>query len=571
MVPPREARHGSLGVRRAADGRWLLRLAQALSLAALCLWIVMLWVPVFASPEDSSEAPHPPRIIVTALGGPPFDLDEARVSNVLVALGVLTCAAAAFLLSVRARPDSHPWPDVAPYLWPDVVARLWSDVVARLWSVGTLFLSLCAFLVLAELWANPPTIMWDAVDDKGLPVFGTVVAQPAPGAGLWLLGCVCLLAAGVCGLLSDVRRRRGVPGDGTALHQGTAPVHYSNSRITPWPRGNRTHRWAQRLPWVALACWVLMIWVPIFDSGDHGDDRLTVTSLGRVPFDLADLAPEVILPWAVVLACAATAKRFATFAHWPPLSVAVGVGLFIQQATMVIDLPRKRVESTDAAGEKFSALIVGYPSAGHYLWTIGCWALIAAGICGLLSDRRRIDRQMQRQAQRPPEEIIRRRQRKLQQWARWLPFVAVAMWIATIFIPVVDSFNDDGPRIRLTSLGDWTFDDGGEVLPPFIFLWALMVAIAALGLGFASDLWWNVTAVLIAALIVFILVGIVLSPPVTLWDGQLPDGTPTGGMEVGRPSFGFGLWLIGAASLAAAGVCGFAAKAQRPRHTVEGA
>ena len=238
---------------------------------------------------------------------------------------------------------------------------------------------------------------------------------------------------------------------------------------------------------------------------------------------------------------------------------------------MVIDLPRKRVESTDAAGEKFSALIVGYPSAGHYLWTIGCLALVAAGISGLLSDRRRIDRQMQRQAQRPPEEIIRRRQRKLQQWARWLPFVAVAMWIATIFIPVVDSFNDDGPRIRLTSLGDWTFDDGGEVLPPFIFLWALVVAIAALGLGFASDLWWNVTAVLIAALIVFILVGIVLSPPVTLWDGQLPDGTPTGGMEVGRPSFGFGLWLIGAASLAAAGVCGFAAKAQRPRHTVEGA
>ncbi|WP_262775921.1 hypothetical protein [Brevibacterium permense] len=26
------------------------------------------------------------------------------------------------------------------------------------------------------------------------------------------------------------------------------------------------------------------------------DDRLTVTSLGRVPFDLADLTPGVILP-----------------------------------------------------------------------------------------------------------------------------------------------------------------------------------------------------------------------------------------------------------------------------------
>lgn len=60
------------------------------------------------------------------------------------------------------------------------------------------------------------------------------------------------------------------------------------------------------------------------------------------------------------------------------------------------------------------------------------------------------------------------------------------------------------------------------MLPPFILLWAL--AIAAIGLGFAPDQWWNATAV-----------------------------------------------LIGAALLAAAGVCGSAANAQRPRHTVEGA
>ena len=242
---------------------------------------------------------------------------------------------------------------------------------------------------------------------------------------------------------------------------------------------------------------------------------------------------------------------------------------------MVTDLPRERVTSTDAAGEKLSAFIVGYPSEGHYLWTIGCLALIAAGISGLLSDRRRIDRQrqrqMQRQAKRPSEKIIRRRQRKLQKWARLLPFIAVAMWVATIFVPVVDSFNGDGPRVRMTSLGEWTVDDGGEVLPLFILFWAFLVGFAALGLGFSSDQWWNVTAVVMAALIVFILVAILLNPPTIMWDGQLPDGTPTGGMEVGRPSFGFGLWLIGAASLATAGICGFAAKAQRPRHTVEGA
>ncbi|WP_127363894.1 hypothetical protein [Brevibacterium linens] len=123
----------------------------------------MLWVPICASAEDTSESPHPPRIIVTALGGAPFDLEEARMPYILVALGVFACAASALLLTVRSQPDMHPWP----------------DVVARMWSVGTLFLSLCAFLVLAELLMNLPTIMWDAVDDQGRPIFGTVVAQPS--------------------------------------------------------------------------------------------------------------------------------------------------------------------------------------------------------------------------------------------------------------------------------------------------------------------------------------------------------------------------------------------------------
>ncbi len=120
----------------------------------------MLWVPICASPEDTSESPHPPRIIVTALGGAPFDLEEARMPYILVALGVFACAASALLLTVRSQPDMHPWP----------------DVVARMWSVGTLFLSLCAFLVLAELLMNLPTIMWDAVDDQGRPI---EVGEPA--------------------------------------------------------------------------------------------------------------------------------------------------------------------------------------------------------------------------------------------------------------------------------------------------------------------------------------------------------------------------------------------------------
>ncbi|WP_262775919.1 hypothetical protein [Brevibacterium permense] len=73
--------------------------------------------------------------------------------------------------------------------------------------MGTLFLSVCVFLVLADLSANLPTITWDAVDDRGRPVFGMVVAEPALGAGLWT----------ICGLLGDVRRRR------------ATPAHYENA------------------------------------------------------------------------------------------------------------------------------------------------------------------------------------------------------------------------------------------------------------------------------------------------------------------------------------------------------
>src|SRR5690606_41007369 len=68
---------------------------------------------------------------------------EARMPYILVALGVFACAASALLLTVRSQPAMHPWP----------------DVVARMWSVGTLFLSLCAFLVLPELLMNLPTII----------------------------------------------------------------------------------------------------------------------------------------------------------------------------------------------------------------------------------------------------------------------------------------------------------------------------------------------------------------------------------------------------------------------------
>lgn len=39
--------------------------------------------------------------------------------------------------------------------------------------------------------------------------------------------------------------------------------------------------------------------------------------------------------------------------------------------------------------------------------------------------------------------------------ARWLPFVTLGAWVAMIWVPVLDSGNDDGPRLLITSLGEY--------------------------------------------------------------------------------------------------------------------
>ncbi|MGO3065354.1 MAG: hypothetical protein ACTIID_06765 [Brevibacterium linens] len=121
----------------------------------------------------------------------------------------------------------------------------------------------------------------------------------------------------------------------------------------------------------------------------------------------------------------------------------------------------------------------------------------------------------------------------------------------------------------MTSLGDWSLD---STTPPdtfYLVLWALIITIAVLGLFFPSARWWAAAAMLIGALIVVLLIGLVLEPPLLMWDGQLPDGTPTGGMEIGCPSVGYGLWVVGAAALISAGISGLLAQTKRPRPAIQ--
>lgn len=123
-------------------------------------------------------------------GGRALDLDGAQISVLsqisvaLIGLGVVICALSACVLRFFPRLSLRPW------------------------SIATHALSLCAFAVLAAQLSEPPTIMWDAVDEAGRPVFDTVIASPAAGSLLWLGGIASLLAAGVCGLLGEHRRAR---------------------------------------------------------------------------------------------------------------------------------------------------------------------------------------------------------------------------------------------------------------------------------------------------------------------------------------------------------------------------
>jgi hypothetical protein len=148
--------------------------------------------------------------------------------------------------------------------------------------------------------------------------------------------------------------------------------------------------------------------------------------------------------------------------------------------------------------------------------------------------------------------------------ATLLPLVTVAAWVITIFVPILDSGNDDGPRIRITSMGENPFDPATAV-PGFFAVWLLVVVFSILPLLFGISRWWSGAAMIIAAILIIVLVFTALNPPSLIWDGQIAEGMPTGGMEVALPDFGFVVGLVGASALGAAGITGWSAVRSRPR------
>lgn len=159
------------------------------------------------------------------------------------------------------------------------------------------------------------------------------------------------------------------------------------------------------------------------------------------------------------------------------------------------------------------------------------------------------------------------RGKELLRAARILPLATVAAGIVTIFMPVLDSGNAEGPSIRITSLG-YSPLDPTDLDPGMISVWVLTLTLAVLPWLFRASQWWSVAVILVGLVLLMSLATAVIEPPIMMWDGQTEDGRPTGGMEVARPAAGFAVCTIGSLALVAAGVCGWVGGRRLKRGTL---
>lgn len=160
-----------------------------------------------------------------------------------------------------------------------------------------------------------------------------------------------------------------------------------------------------------------------------------------------------------------------------------------------------------------------------------------------------------------------RRSRALLRIARLLPLATVAAWIVTTFVPILDSGDSDGPRIRITSLG-YSPLDPTDLDPGMVAVLVLILASAVLPWLVGASRWWSVAAFLIGVAVLMGLAAAVIDPPTMMWDGQTDKGMPAGGLEVARPTMGFVVCAIGSLALVAAGICGWIGR-QRLKHRTQ--
>lgn len=160
--------------RTTARGRSLNLAARVLPLGSVACWVITAFVPVLDSGGNGSM-----RIRVTSLGFSPIDMNDLNPGYLALWIIILTCAFTAWLLS----------------------ASKW-------WSIAAIVLGTVLGLHLLQMVADPPILMWDGQTANGMLTGGMEVAYPAAGFGLWVLGSILFVAAGICGLVAEAQKNR---------------------------------------------------------------------------------------------------------------------------------------------------------------------------------------------------------------------------------------------------------------------------------------------------------------------------------------------------------------------------
>lgn len=149
------------------------RLARLLPVLTVLAWMITLALPILDSGNTRG-----PKVVVSSLGGTPFDLSDAQAAYIVSWLAVVGCAASVWLFR------SLTW-----------------------WSLATILVAVLLGTMLVGVILDPPSLNWDGADRQGRPIGGYETGKPAAGAWVWAGGIAALFAAGICGLIGRARRR----------------------------------------------------------------------------------------------------------------------------------------------------------------------------------------------------------------------------------------------------------------------------------------------------------------------------------------------------------------------------
>lgn len=133
-----------------------------------------------------------------------------------------------------------------------------------------------------------------------------------------------------------------------------------------------------------------MIWVPVLDSGSSkGNEsmRIVYSSFGRRPVDFADIDPEYVFLWCVLLVCVITVWLLRSLRIWSVLAILLGIVMLAFLIMLIADPPMLIWDGQDSQGRATGGMEVGRPAFGALLWVLGGLALMASGVCGFMSGR----------------------------------------------------------------------------------------------------------------------------------------------------------------------------------------